>query len=105
MTNYINGIFSIPPVYAHDYEIIGPVENVIYTTSVRYPCYVASTGDSQYYYRAASNIEQCKFAERARIFDSSVKMYCRSDANGNDDLVGIEYADTKANFKYPNKPL
>lgn len=93
---------------AFDYETVGPVENVIYVAAEDYPCYVSlSTGDARkYYYHAAYNVEQCKFAERARNSDQEVKIYgLIGDDDTNNKLIGIEYADTKSRFLFPNKAI
>lgn len=95
-------------VFAYDYTIVGPVENVIYVTSKTHPCYVAmSTGDSrQYYFHAAYNTAQCEFAERARSMDQNVKIYGEiGDSISNNGLLGIEFADTNAKFWFPNKAI
>lgn len=93
---------------AYDYEIVGPVENVIYVTSEKHPCYVAmSTGDGrQFYYHAAYNVEQCKFAERARNLNLEVKIYGEvGDSSSNNGLLGIEYAGTNSKFWFANKAI
>lgn len=92
---------------AYDYDIEGPVENVIYVTG-GYPCYVALSagGGRQYFYHAASNVAQCEFAERAKNSGKKVKLYGKiGDDTSNNGVLGIEYAGTKAKFWFADKAI
>lgn len=74
--------------------------------SKSWPCYVAldSGGRRQYFYHAAFNVEQCGFAERAMHFGYRVKIYGEI-TKWNNNLLAIEYADTKAKFWFPEDAI
>lgn len=105
-------LFYISLKAAYDYEIEGPVENVIYVTSKPFPCYIALSygGIRQYFYHAASNIAQCEFAERCKITGYHVKIYGEIGDGSPDhynylNVLGIEYAGMRAKFWFSNKPI
>lgn len=85
---------------APNYNIVGEVENVIYVPLKQWP-YVAlgSSESRQYFYHAAYQVDQCGFAERAKHFGYTVKIY-EEISSGNNNLLAIEYADTNAKFWY-----
>lgn len=94
-------------VSAYNYEIEGPVENVIYVRG-RHPCYIAlsSGGTRQYYYHAAYNIAQCDFADRCRLAGYDVKIYGEiGDSSSNNGVLGIEYAKTKSKFWFAKRAI
>lgn len=81
----------------------GLVLNVIYVPLKTIPCYVSVSGDRsqsiQYnHYLGASDIELCKFAERAMHSRSSVKLYPMDGHGSTRHIAAISFDEDEAKF-------
>lgn len=106
--SYLEEYILFFSVWAYDYEIEGPVENVLYVPSHVHPCYIALShgGTRQYYYHAAYSVAQCEFADRARYSGQDVKIYGEiGSSTQNNGVLGIEYARTKSKFWFAENAL
>lgn len=79
-----------------DYSVVSPIENVRYTTDENFPCEITLTHGSEpkTLYRS-KNVNICKFAERRKDANSTVKLYGIEFFNLY-NIIAIEYANPSA---------
>lgn len=68
------------------YDLYGKVENVAYSTSREWPCYIAlSTSPKDFH--ASRNVNMCGFAERAHSLNKDVHLIGQFDTGSNVAVV------------------
>lgn len=108
MSIYIVYIFnSFLPVFGYGddkYHLIGKVENVAYTMSREWPCYIAVKHDGTSVrsekFHASRNMMMCTFAERAYALDKTVHLFAAAFGVSSrpNEAIYLTWDGTKATF-------
>lgn len=96
---YFFFIFYVLVFGDEKYELYGKVENVAYSTSRDYPCYVALSGETDRHnkFHACRYLEFCAFADRARSSGEIVRLTAKVE-EGSNTVITLTYSGTAARF-------